>query len=162
MNRSVLIKIILWMIVLSTLASMFCLSAQPAEQSQETSGDFVRAVFGIFPRFRSMSAAAQDKLVESIMNTVRKLAHFSIYAFLGFWMYYLVRQYTHKRVLELAVLFSAAYAASDEFHQRFVPGRSGELRDVLIDSSGALVGAAIAMALVLICQIINNKRQKQR
>jgi VanZ family protein len=35
------------------------------------------------------------------------------------------------------------YAASDEFHQLFVPGRSGEVKDVLIDSAGAVTGALL-------------------
>lgn len=43
-----------------------------------------------------------------------------------------------------AFAFSALYAASDEFHQLFVPGRAGLLSDVGIDSCGAAVGAALA------------------
>lgn len=35
------------------------------------------------------------------------------------------------------------YAASDEFHQLFVPGRSGRLTDVLIDSAGLLAGILV-------------------
>ena len=40
--------------------------------------------------------------------------------------------------------FSAFYAASDEFHQLFVPGRAGLFSDVLIDSCGAALGSALA------------------
>lgn len=40
-----------------------------------------------------------------------------------------------------AVLISLAYAFSDETHQLFVPGRGGNLRDVLIDSLG--ISAAV-------------------
>ena len=39
---------------------------------------------------------------------------------------------------------STAYAATDEFHQIFVPGRAGMLTDVMIDSSGALAGILLA------------------
>ena len=35
------------------------------------------------------------------------------------------------------------YGASDEFHQRFVPGRSGELPDLLADAVGCLVGVGL-------------------
>ena len=35
------------------------------------------------------------------------------------------------------------YAVSDEIHQIFVPGRSGEPRDVLIDTSGVLIGICL-------------------
>ena len=36
------------------------------------------------------------------------------------------------------------YAASDEIHQLFVPGRSGQLRDVLLDSAGVAAGILLA------------------
>ena len=38
------------------------------------------------------------------------------------------------------------YAASDEFHQRFVPSRDASLRDVLIDTSGGALGLLILWA----------------
>ena len=41
----------------------------------------------------------------------------------------------------LAFAFAVAFAASDEWHQTFVPGRDGCLRDVLIDTGGALLAA---------------------
>ncbi len=43
-----------------------------------------------------------------------------------------------------AFAFSALYAASDEFHQLFVPGRAGLFSDVAIDSCGAALGSALA------------------
>ena len=42
--------------------------------------------------------------------------------------------------LHPAFAIGALYAVSDEIHQIFVPGRSCELRDILIDSAGVLVG----------------------
>ena len=52
---------------------------------------------------------------------------------------------------------STAYAATDEFHQIFVPGRAGMLTDVMIDSSGALAGILLA-ALVGFIIIGRNRR----
>ena len=49
-----------------------------------------------------------------------------------------------KKTGILSFLFSVIYASSDEFHQIFVPGRDGNIIDVLIDSSGALVGILIS------------------
>ena len=43
-----------------------------------------------------------------------------------------------------AWLIGTAYAVTDEFHQSFVPGRSCELRDVMIDSCGVLTGVLLA------------------
>lgn len=43
----------------------------------------------------------------------------------------------------LCLFYSFLYALTDELHQRFVPGRSGELRDVFIDTSGAFTGLVL-------------------
>ena len=40
-------------------------------------------------------------------------------------------------------LITAGYAATDEFHQLFVPGRSGQVSDVILDSAGAATGVLI-------------------
>ena len=44
------------------------------------------------------------------------------------------------------MLIATAYAATDEVHQVFVPGRSAEFTDVLLDSLGALVGIWLYLA----------------
>jgi VanZ family protein len=47
-----------------------------------------------------------------------------------------------------ALLIASAYGVTDEFHQRFVPGRFSGADDWLADTLGALtaVGVALAMA----------------
>lgn len=45
----------------------------------------------------------------------------------------------------MALMFAVLFAASDEWHQTFVPGRDGCVRDVVIDASGASVAALILM-----------------
>ena len=46
------------------------------------------------------------------------------------------------RAVAIAVAISALYGVSDEFHQRFVPGRTFDVRDMLADAIGAAVGAS--------------------
>ena len=48
------------------------------------------------------------------------------------------------RTALLAAVLAIAYGVSDEFHQSFVAGRHGELRDVAADALGATGGAALA------------------
>ena len=45
-----------------------------------------------------------------------------------------------KKPLIIAILFSLFYAATDELHQAFVPGREGRPRDIFIDLFGILLG----------------------
>lgn len=53
-----------------------------------------------------------------------------------------------KRQMLCAILVTAFYAASDELHQFFVPGRSCQLRDVLIDTAGVVAGVGIQYILL--------------
>lgn len=48
----------------------------------------------------------------------------------------------NRRMLVLAVVLSGLYAASDEFHQSFTPGRTSSAVDVGIDTTGAALGGA--------------------
>ena len=42
----------------------------------------------------------------------------------------------------LAIVLASAYAASDEFHQRFTPGRMPDVRDWAADTIGASIAVA--------------------
>ena len=56
----------------------------------------------------------------------------------------LLREYMviNTKLVLLSLLICFLYACSDEIHQLFVPGRSGEARDVLIDTLGACLGVS--------------------
>jgi VanZ family protein len=68
---------------------------------------------------------------------VRKAAHLTEYAILGA---LLVRALDRPAA---AAALAIAYAATDELHQHFVPGRTGSVVDVLIDSVGVVVGIVL-------------------
>lgn len=53
-----------------------------------------------------------------------------------------------KKATVCALLFSILYGASDEFHQSFTPGRDPRVRDVLIDTVGALLAIYIIWNIV--------------
>lgn len=70
---------------------------------------------------------------------IRKAAHMGEYALLLFFIYYALKKgTTYKYIFSLSLLVTFLYACSDEFHQLFIPGRSGQLKDVLIDTIGGL------------------------
>ena len=45
-----------------------------------------------------------------------------------------------KRTFIFAIILCILYAISDEIHQHFIPGRSGDLLDVGIDTMGSCLG----------------------
>ena len=83
---------------------------------------------------------------------IRKLGHLAEYALLAALLWRALRNGTDwksKRWILFAVVWisCAIFAASDEFHQSFVPSRTPSLHDVMIDIGGALIGLAICVAL---------------
>ena len=78
---------------------------------------------------------------ETLTFLIRKLAHMSEYAILALFTYYaLIKIAFNKRIIfQITSLISFLYACSDEFHQLFISGRSGQFTDVLIDSTGCLI-----------------------
>ncbi|WP_294578335.1 VanZ family protein [uncultured Thomasclavelia sp.] len=77
---------------------------------------------------------------DTLSLIVRKCAHFTEYTILAFLIYYGLakNQVNNKSILLYTVLITFAYACSDEFHQLFINGRSGQFKDVLIDTSGVI------------------------
>ena len=81
---------------------------------------------------------------------VRKLAHFSLFFVLGFTIYLITKDY--KRTF----MITSLYAIGDEVHQYFVPGRSCELRDVVIDVGGCIT----VLIIIKLWRYLNDKRTK--
>lgn len=81
-------------------------------------------------------------------GVIRKIAHFVLFASLGASWYNYIRnngisKFTPAFTAMLSWMLTIIYACVDEMHQLFVPGRSGEIRDILIDSAAGLTGIVI-------------------
>lgn len=77
-----------------------------------------------------------------IRHIVRKSAHFTFYMLLGIFTFLTLYEFTYALGFSLLLgqIVTMILAGIDEYHQSFVPGRSMELTDVLIDGTGALLG----------------------
>ncbi len=76
---------------------------------------------------------------------LRKIAHILEYAILNL---FLIRAFTaegldYKKAIIFSTIVAILYALSDEYHQTFVFGREGKLKDVGIDSIGILLSDLI-------------------
>jgi VanZ family protein len=87
-----------------------------------------------------------DQHIHGVVVLVRKMAHVTEYAILTCLIWRLVHSYRDESdpkhrwiVARITLLAVIIYAASDEFHQLFVPSREASVRDVLIDTSGAIL-----------------------
>ena len=99
--------------------------------------------------------------VNAIQVVIRKLGHLTEYAILAALLWRAFRgvtRWTPKMSILFAVVSAACavFAASDEFHQSFVPSRTSSSNDVMIDICGALIGLTICVA------VASRKAVKQR
>ena len=81
--------------------------------------------------------------LDTIQFLIRKAAHMSEYAILAMLLYMFARESKIQSSFIFALIFSMLYACTDEFHQLFVSGRSGQWQDVFIDTSGSFLGLCV-------------------
>ncbi len=76
---------------------------------------------------------------------IRKSAHLFLYFMLGVSVLLFLKEYgsIQKKGILISICFVFIYACSDEIHQLFVPDRSGEIADVLLDTLGGYLGIMI-------------------
>jgi len=120
------------------------------------------------PKEVNTRQVTQDR-VDRWQYRVRKAAHFTLYMVGGFIIYLTCLSFTNEvkvrfKNIIISILGSFLYACSDEFHQKFSYGRSSEIKDVLIDTTGAIFGILIAIIIVsiiiFVVDLIMNKRKK--
>lgn len=126
------ILVILWMIVI------FNLSAQPVTQSNNLSKSVAKVV--VETAEKAIPKVELD--INKTNHLLRKYAHFFSYLVLGVLVTNAIKLNKAKgfKLVLVALSICVVYAISDEVHQIFVPGRGGQIRDVIIDSFGAVVG----------------------
>lgn len=94
---------------------------------------------------------------------VRKAGHFTEYFVLSLLILRGVRA-GRKRVrlawMAIALLAVALYASLDEFHQRFVPGRTAAVSDVVLDTTGGAF-AQLAAGFVLLVAAAREERRNE-
>ena len=126
---------------------IFSLSAQNGQESSKLSDGFIDRMLSIL--LKDLSIENKAIIIEKISFGIRKLAHFTLYFIVGSDAIMLLKTYKlkNKEQVSIALMIGVVFAVFDEIHQMFVGGRSGEIRDVCIDSCGAAFG----MCIVWIC-----------
>lgn len=130
-------KIMSWVILIIWMIVIFLMSHQPGEVSSSQS-DLVLKFFSL------IGIELNDYLGELATLVIRKAAHFSEYMILFLLAYNVTKNYINERKKRLfLIVFVFLYACTDEIHQYFIPGRTMAFKDVLIDTSGGVLGYII-------------------
>ena len=115
----------------------------------------------ILPILHWLLPHAAHATLFQIHHYIRKCAHFTEYFILSLLVLRAIRAGRPGTRFAWALLVVAiviCYASLDEFHQRFVPGRTAAVGDVLIDTSGG-IAAQVVVALVILLGHVRERRE---
>ena len=140
-KRVYLLLAFIWMGVI------FYMSNQPASVSSQHSGGVIEFLNNL-PFIGSIVTYMME--IDIAEFIIRKAAHMFSYFLLAILLF--MSNYDNKKnllkVSLQSLIFTFLYACSDEFHQLFITGRSGEFRDVLIDTSGGIIGILVLYFII--------------
>lgn len=134
-----------WVLVVICMGIIFLLSAQNGEESSDLSGSFVMALLN------GLGIAIEEGLLRSIAHCLEFMG-LSVLLFNAVYVTWAL-----KVTPIVAFLGTVLYAITDEIHQIFVPERAFQISDILVDSTGALIGV-IASFIILKTILFVKKR----
>jgi len=135
-----------WMFVIYNLSNMN--SSKSNGKSADILSIIIADTLDVTNDYGITNSHPDDAKIErasTLMNTpMRKVMHASVYFVLAFFLMILLNIISNHKyywlTLLIALVLSVVFALTDEYHQTFVTGRTGQIMDVVIDSMGAVVG----------------------
>lgn len=151
------LKIVLsFILIFVWMAIILSFSSDTAEMSKKKSGFVLEKIEPVV--VNAATKIGIDNINEDNLHFfVRKNAHMFNYFVLGILVFNGVRLIILKNKYRFLLSWASTiiFASIDEFYQTFIPGRSGEIRDVFIDNIGSLIG-------IVFIFLIFNFRKKEK
>lgn len=138
-------KIILSTISFIWIAFIFINSSQNGVKSHKESIKFAHEIFGFICKYVNVNTSNEDFIV-------RKCAHGFEFMVLAIVLMICISMFNFKKrnIIIFTLLIVLIIAICDETFQLFIPGRTSNRTDVLIDFLGGTVGCIIASLFTLI------------
>mgnify|MGYP005790170019 CR=1 FL=1 len=148
--KIIILRVLLVVLIFINFVVTFGFSGQSGTESSGVSRKVTLFLLNIWGNYDEPLNEEQEQEVQNIEHIVRKVAHFSIYALLGFLLMGLASTYNicNKKKIILSLIVGILYASLDEFHQSFIPGRTALVTDVLIDTAGTTTGIIIMWLII--------------
>ena len=172
MHKGKILKIISTIFVLVWMITVFIFSSQDGTQTLNTSGAFIQVIDSTLNNVESNNTNKTDTVntqdnnnkkynySQELQTFVRKNAHYFLYTvggiILSVFFYAFLKE--NKKIYAFAILTGMIYAMSDEFHQKFIAGRTSRITDVGIDTLGIITGTILFMIFV---NILKKSRKKK-
>ena len=153
MEKRRLVAIISGMLAVAWAGVLFFFSGQSGVDSSSLSLEAARMIVRWFPGL-NMGPADLEPIL-------RKIAHFGIFAAEGFLTgLSLINILGYVKGMVLSFSVCALMAIANELHQLLSPERSCEIRDMIIDSGGALTGVIFAAAVIVVINCFTKQKTR--
>ena len=155
-------KILIWLPAIVMAMVIFGFSKQDGEESSGISYKAADIILTVCDKagIVDYNENNRESMIEAVQFPIRKAAHMTEYAVLAILVMIalIVDGIKGIKLPIISAVIVTAFAATDEFHQVFVPGRYGCVRYVLIDAAGSVIGLAIAYVIYInVCKRKYNK-----
>jgi VanZ family protein len=119
----------------------------------------------IIPVLRFFLPHASAETLDFLHHIIRKCGHLTEYFILSMLILRGIRageKGLYLRWVLVTILIVAGYAALDEYHQSFVPGRTAAVGDVLIDTAGGIAAQLVASLFILLGKAREKRHENER
>lgn len=145
-------KIIYGILIILMMILIFSLSNQGSIQSTKVSDGLIEKTVGNVYKLldKNVTNEKLSNIKKIFAYPMRKLAHVTLYLILGILIMLFLNEfgYLNNKKILLGFLICLLYSLSDEIHQLFVIGRSGEIKDVFLDSCSSFIGIRFVNVLL--------------
>jgi VanZ family protein len=138
------------------MMAIFGFSSKNSRVSDKMSKGLINVVVSGYEKIFNISLNNQE-IQDKLNFIVRKTAHFTEYFILGLFLYLFIEEFKITSTYWYVALIGLVFAATDEFHQLFVSGRTAKITDVLIDTSGIM----LSLIIMKVYEVLNGKRKKK-
>lgn len=164
----ILILAIAWMVCIYKLSGMN--SNNSNGKSTDIISIFIEDTLEITNNYGITSSHPNEQKIEKASKLInapmRKVIHATVYFVLAFFIMILMNIiFDHKKYfwsVLIALILCIIFAGTDEYHQTFVAGRTGQLLDVIIDTAGGVVGILFYSTYQIVYRLGYKKALKEQ
>ncbi|MDE6529236.1 MAG: VanZ family protein [Lachnospiraceae bacterium] len=144
-GKKFILRTLSWAPALATMLIIFILSSQNGVASGDTSRELTMGLLHLTAEESPYVAASNQAAIEALDALIRMIAHIGEYAFLSLMIGFAVsvNGFGGKIRMFYMCFLGMIVAVADEFFQIFVPGRYGDLKDVVFDLVGVIAVATL-------------------
>ena len=161
-----ILAVILVAFIIANLVFIWINSAKVATSSNKQSTKLAETIVKKTTKnYNSLPKSEQQKKISATNNKIRSFAHFAEFVPLGFFVFFLMlnlfydkgRYQLLLKCILLSLIVCMLSALSDEIHQIFIKGRAFEVKDILVDSCGSLLGIVLGVMPYAMISLHKNK-----